>query len=102
MRDASKATQEKLAHYREYWSGDSRDGALVDGDGYHYFAMTSGGDIVKAYEYYETDDGIEVASALPEMLKVNWFKDLGFDDLETLDAVAETEFDYIEELASGS
>jgi hypothetical protein len=77
---------------REYWTGDSRDGAVVNGDGYHYYRMTKDGLIREAYEFYETDDGLEVASPLPEMLNVDWVKDLGFEDLEALDIVDENEF----------
>jgi hypothetical protein len=77
---------------REYWTGDSRDGAVVNGDGYHYYRMTKEGLIQEAYEFYETDDGVEVASPLPEMLNVDWVKDLGFEDLEALDIVDENEF----------
>jgi hypothetical protein len=83
---------------KEYWTGDSRDGAIVNGDGYHYYRMSNGGKIVEAYEFYETDDGIEVVSPLPEMQNVDWKQDLGFEDMDALDTIEETEFDRIREL----
>ena len=30
---------ENQFYAREYWTGDSRDGQLVNGDGYHYFRL---------------------------------------------------------------
>jgi hypothetical protein len=84
--------QNSVIYTREYWTGDSRDGAVVNGDGYHYYRMSREGLIIEAYEFYETDDGVEVASPLPEMLNVDWMKDLGFEDLEALDIVDESEF----------
>lgn len=83
---------------KEYWTGDSRDGALVDGDGYHFFKMLSHGLIVEAYEFYEHDDGTEVVTPLPEMQNVDWIKDLGFDDLDDLDSIPEKEFTYVRNL----
>ena len=93
-------TGEKFQYFKEYWTGDSRDGALVNGDGYHYYRMKDGGLIAEAYEHYETDDGEEVASPLPEMIGVHWVKDLGFDDEnEALEAVPQTEFERVKELS---
>ncbi len=86
---------------REYWTGDSRDGAVVNGDGYHYYRMSAQGLIIEAYEFYETDDGVEVACPLPEMLNVSWKNDLGFDDLEALDMIEEHEFFRVRELTQG-
>ena len=83
---------EIFKYYKEYWTGDSRDGELVDGDGYNYYKINEYGMIVEACEYYEREDGVEVISPLPEMLKVNWLKDLGFEDYETLDEVSSKEF----------
>jgi hypothetical protein len=80
---------------REYWTGDSRDGAVVNGDGYHYYRMSKGGLIFEAYEFYETDDGLEVASPLPEMQNVDWLNDLGFEDMDALDLIDENEFQRI-------
>ncbi len=77
---------------KEYWTGDSRDGRLVNGDGYHYYQITKDGKILDAYEYYERDDGTFVVSPLPEMRNVHWIQDLGFDDLEVLDVIPEFEF----------
>lgn len=96
-----RITQESadtFVYAKEYWTGDSRDGALVNGDGYHYYRMSPAGLIFEAYEVYETDDGKEVASPLPEMLNVDWREDLGFDDLEALDLIQEDEFLRVREL----
>ncbi len=82
---------------KEYWTGDSRDGVLVNGDGYHFFRMLPEGLILEAYEVYENDEGEEVVTPLPEMQKVSWIKDLGFDDFEALDAINEQEFERIRE-----
>lgn len=83
---------------KEYWNGDSRDGVLVNGDGYHFYRMEDGGLIKEAVEYYETDEGVEVASPLPEMIGVHWVKDLGFDEGEALEPITQSEFDRIKEL----
>ncbi len=82
---------------KEYWFGDSRDGHIVNGDGYHYYQLTKHGKILEAYEYYEKDDGTSVVSPLPEMLNIDWIKDLGFDDLEVLDFISEHEYQHIKE-----
>lgn len=83
---------------KEYWAGDSRDGHLVNGDGWHYYLMQKDGTIVEAYEFYEKDDGTEVVSPLPEMVEVSWLKDLGFEDWEALDIIKEFEFNRVKEL----
>jgi len=88
--------------FREFWNGDSRDGKLVGGDGWHYFAMTPEGEILDAYEFYETDDGTEVISPLPEMKGVHWINDLGFEDFESLEPVDDLEFAEVRELAGKS
>lgn len=85
---------------RESWFGDSRDGQLEDGSGYHFFKLADGKKIVEAYEFYESDEGEEVASPLPEMKNVDWFEDLGFDNLESLDIISEEEYEAIKELVS--
>ena len=82
---------------REYWTGDSRDGHVINGDGYHYYEITKKGKILDAYEYYEKEDGTSVVSPLPEMLNIDWIKDLGFEDLEVLDIIDESEYDSIKE-----
>lgn len=94
----AEATSLGTLFAREYWTGDSRDGAVVNGDGYHYYRMSKDGRILEAYEFYETDDGVEVASPLPEMLNVSWKEDLGFEDLEALDVIQEGEFDRVRDL----
>jgi len=86
---------------REYWTGDSRDGALVNGDGYHYYRMSPAGLIFEAYEVYESDDGKEIAAPLPEMHNVDWREDLGFEDLEALDVIQEDEFLRVRGLTEG-
>ena len=86
------AVSSDFIYMREYWTGDSRDGCLVNGEGYHYYRMSREGFIFEAYEFYETEDGREVASPLPEMQNVDWVKDLGFDDMEALDIVEEGDF----------
>jgi hypothetical protein len=77
---------------KEYWTGDSRDGVIVNGDGFHYFRMDPNGLILEAYEVYEGEDGEETVTPLPEMKNVSWIKDFGFEDLDALDAVEELEF----------
>lgn len=85
---------------REYWTGDSRDGHLVNGDGYHYYEMSEDGCILDAYEFYESDDGTQVVSPLPEMRNVSWMKDLGFEDWEVLDIIKKHEFERVKSLLS--
>ncbi len=91
-----------IIYAKEYWTGDSRDGAVVNGDGYHYYRMSKSGLIIEAYEFYETDDGVEVAAPLPEMLNVDWMKDLGFEDLDALDVIDQREFERVRELTTGA
>ena len=83
---------------REYWTGDSRDGHLVNGDGYHYYEMREDGKIIDAYEMYENDDGTEVVSPLPEMRNISWKRDLGFEDWEVLDFIKRHEFERIKSM----
>jgi hypothetical protein len=89
---------EATMYAKEYWTGDSRDGRVVNGDGYHYYRMADEGLILEAYEFYETEDGMEVVSPLPEMHNVGWKKDLGFEDWDALDIIDEREFERIREL----
>ena len=63
--------------------------------------MSRNGLIIEAYEFYETDDGVEVASPLPEMQNVDWVKDLGFEDMDALDVIDENEFSRIRDLTKG-
>ena len=95
---ATPVGEEKFT--REYWTGDSRDGILVNGDGYHFYRMTEAGQILEAYEYYETEDGREFVSPLPEMLRVHWIEDLGFEDFEALDLIKEYDFQRIKDIAA--
>ena len=92
---------DELLFAKEYWTGDSRDGVLVNGDGYHYFRMTKSGKILEAYEFYESEDGREFACPLPEMLNVDWITDLGFEDFEALDMIKEYDFTRVKEIARG-
>lgn len=100
MRQASEIRSQphESIFTREYWTGDSRDGNLVNGDGYHYYRMSRDGKILEAYEFYEKDDGTEVVSPLPEMRDVDWIKDLGFEDMEILDMISEAEYERIKGL----
>ncbi len=93
--------QEEILFVREYWTGDSRDGALTNGDGYHYYRMTKSGKILEAYESYELEDGRECASPCPEMLNVHWIDDLGYEDFEILDTIKEFDFSRVKDIASG-
>jgi hypothetical protein len=52
---------------------------------------------LEAFEYYEREDGTSVVSPLPEMRNVHWIEDLGFDDLEVLDMIPESEFQQVKE-----
>jgi hypothetical protein len=87
--------QNEFKFAREYWTGDSRDGRMENGDGYHYYRMTPNGLIFEAYEVYEREDGSQVVSPLPEMQNVDWINDLGFEDFEALDAITERDFEDI-------
>ncbi|MEN9808684.1 MAG: hypothetical protein RLZZ488_251 [Pseudomonadota bacterium] len=89
---------DEIWHCREYWTGDSRDGQYTNGDGYHYFEMRGDGVIVKALEYYETEDGEERTNEVPELVGINWYEFFGFDDDELLEDVPEHEFTYVEQL----
>lgn len=94
------AKSEEYIFTREYWTGDSRDGSVVSGDGYHFFKMQPQGFIVEALEMYETEDGLEVVTPLPEMKNVGWIEDLGFDNLDDLDLIEEKEYERIKNLLS--
>ena len=76
----------------------NRDGQYANGDGYHYFEMKGQGLIIKAIEFYETDDGEEHTTEVPELVGLNWFGFFGFEDDEILEAVSPHEFSYIESL----
>ncbi len=96
---SSKSRSENEIWYcREFWNGDSRDGLYINGDGYHYFEMKGQGNILKAYEYYENDEGEEHVSSVSELIGLNWYSFFGFEDDEVLDLVSEQEFNYIESL----
>ncbi|MEI8026507.1 MAG: hypothetical protein WCI18_09170 [Pseudomonadota bacterium] len=80
---------------REQWYGDSRDGVITSGEGWHYFRMTQPGTILEAFEVYETEDGEEIVTPLPDMVQVDWLRDLGFEDLEALEEIEKRSFDRI-------
>ncbi len=87
--------EKRFLFSKEYWHGNSRDGVVVNGDGYHYYRMSEEGLIMEAYEVYEKEDGEEIVNILPEMVLIDWFKDLGFQDYEILDFIGEIEFERI-------
>ncbi len=89
-----------MRYVKEYWQGHSRDGRLKDGDGFHFYAMTSEGTIKEAFEVYESPDGEAIASKLPEMLNLNWQKDLGYENDELLENIEEDEFSFVKDLAA--
>ena len=93
-----KRKPDEVWYCKEGWNGDSRDGQYINGDGYHYFEMKGDGDIVKAFEYYETDDGEEHITPVPEFTGINWFSFFGFEDEELLESIPEHEFHYVEQL----
>jgi hypothetical protein len=89
---------DEIWYCREYWTGDSRDGRYQNGDGYHYFEMKGPGIVLRAFEYYETDEGEEHVAPVPELVGINWFEFFGFEDEELLEPVALREFLYVEQL----
>jgi hypothetical protein len=93
------AARENFIFAKEYWVGDSRDGVVVNGDGYHFFRMLPEGKILEAYEVYENEEGEEVVTPLPEMHNVGWLIDLGFKDMEELDIISEHDFLRIKHLS---
>lgn len=88
---------DEVWYCRECWNGDSRDGQYMNGDGYHYFEMKGDGNVVKAFEFYETDDGEEHITLVPELIGINWYSFFGFEDDELLEIIPEHEFVYIEQ-----
>lgn len=94
--------ENEFVYTKEYWTGDSRDGHLINGDGYHYYRMSKQGKIFEAYECYEQEDGVVIVSPLPEMNNVDWIQDLGFEDMEILDTVSKTEFEQVKKLTANN
>lgn len=90
---------ESFIFTREYWTGDSRDGAVVNGDGYHFFKMLPKGLILEAYELYEDEEGGEVVTPMPEMHNVSWIEDFGFEDLAELDTIDEGDFSRVKAIS---
>lgn len=96
MSEESKTTDSiKLLYFIEQWSGNSRDGKAQDVDGFHFLKMTPEGDILEAYEAYETEDGVNVVTKVPEMCGVNWLKDLGYQDFDDLESIREEDFEVV-------
>jgi hypothetical protein len=94
---------EDVWYAREYWSGDSRDGQYANGDGYHYFELKGDGHVLRAFEYYETDDGEEHAKELAELVGIHWFRFFGFEETdELLETVPEHEFAFVADLVKKS
>ncbi len=96
--NTEKSPKSSGQFYKEYWSGNSRDGGLMEGDGYHFIRMAEDGQILEAIEYYETMEGEEVVTPMPELVNVNWYRDLGYDSIETLDVVKESEFNRLKKI----
>ena len=89
---------ENQFYAREYWTGDSRDGQLVNGDGYHYFRLKKDGTILKRMNITKLKMELAFSSLLPEMKNVGWIKDLGFDDFEVLETIGDRDFNFIKEI----
>lgn len=87
---------ENFLFKRDYWVGNSHDGMIISGSGYHYFRMCCDGLIVEAYEVYENDEGDKIVTPIPDWENVNWINGLGFEDLdEALEDVDEKKFEEI-------
>jgi len=94
----TRPDENRVWYCKEYWFGDSYDGQYSNGEGYHYFEMQGAGTILKAYEYYETDDGQECVTPLPDFIGLNWFTYFGYEDDELLEPIAEYQFTRMENL----
>jgi hypothetical protein len=88
----------KTYYCKEYWHGHSRDGAFQNIEGYHYFKLNDQGDILEAFEYYESEDGEEYVVQMLDFVGINWYQDLGYQDDELLEGVSEAEFFMISKL----
>lgn len=84
-----------IFYTREQWFGDSRDGIVTSGEGWHYFKMTVPGKILEAYEVYETEAGDEIVTPLPDLAEIDWIHDFGFEDLEALEKIDRIVFDRV-------
>lgn len=89
---------DEIWYCKEFWYGDSRDGQYLNGDGYHYFEMQGDGHILRAFEFYETDEGEERCLEMPDLVGVNWFSLFGFEDDEVLENITTHEFSYVQSL----
>jgi hypothetical protein len=87
---------------REGWFGNSRDGMVTNTEGLNYFEMNLSGDVLRAFEYYETDEGEEKVCEAPDLVGINWFAHFGFDDDEILDIIGIGEFLWVEDLQKRS
>ena len=88
----------KELYVRETWTGDSRDGFVMNGEGMHVFKMHHTGLICEAYEVYETEEGERVVTFLPNFCNVNWIEDLGFENLDALEEIPSCEFEQVKGL----
>jgi len=89
---SGKSMENSFIFTKESWTGESKDGVISNGEGSHFFCMNKKGDILEAYELYESEEGYEVVTPMPEMESVNWYHDLGFEDLEILEEISANEF----------
>ena len=82
---------------KEYWNGDSKDGVYVNGDGYHFYKIEGNGNIIDAFEFYESDDGEERSLHLPDLIGINWYAFFGYteNDSELLEPVPEHAFGHV-------
>ena len=91
---------EDIWYARESWDGDSRDGKMQQGEGFHYLKLSADGMILQAFEWYESDSGEPHVSKVPELCKVHWIRDLGYEDFDVLQKVSKLDFEGVEELIS--
>jgi hypothetical protein len=90
-------SNESGLYFKESWAGNSRDGELVGGEGWHYFRIKSGSKIVEAFELYLNEEGDDVVTILGDMVGVDWVLDFGFANLDELEEISEDEFLQVKE-----
>jgi hypothetical protein len=84
-------------YYKETWAGNSRDGEVVGGEGWHYFCIQDGSTIVEAFELYMSEEGDDVVTILHDMVGVDWIRDFGFSNLDELEKISEDDFLLVKE-----
>jgi len=101
IQETKRIVHEPMAiwYCKEYWMGDSRDGRCQNGDGFHFYEMQGDGFILKAFEYFETEDGEECSAPLSDFIGLNWFQFFGFEDDDLLEKIAPHQFYMVEELS---